>query len=103
MAKISRNAQWRAVQGRTIYGDVPPADFGHTYDAGGEQLIPTTSIEQFAAPLGAGSALLTGQSPQRCRGLQALADRRSFTSKRLRLYYYSARRSSKTSCAALNP
>ena len=41
-----------AVQGRNIYGSVPVADFDHDQDAGGGRLIPTTSIEQFAEPLG---------------------------------------------------
>lgn len=41
-----------AVQGRRIYGTVPPADFEHDYDVGGGRLIPTTSVEQFAEPLG---------------------------------------------------
>lgn len=41
-----------AVQGRNIYGQVPVADFDHDQDAGGGRLIPTTSIEQFAEPLG---------------------------------------------------
>ncbi len=41
-----------AVQGRQILGDVPVADFGHELDSGGGRLIPTTSVEQFAAPLG---------------------------------------------------
>ena len=41
-----------AVVGRQIYGDIPPYDFGHDYDAGSGRLIPTTSVEQMAAPLG---------------------------------------------------
>jgi len=41
-----------AVVGRNIYGDIPPYDFGHDYDAGSGRLIPSTSVEQFAAPLG---------------------------------------------------
>ena len=41
-----------SVNGRTIYGDVPPAVFGHDFDAGGGRLIPTTSVEQMAAPMG---------------------------------------------------
>lgn len=41
-----------AVQGQTIYGDIPVADFGHPLDAGSGRLIPTTSIEQYAAPMG---------------------------------------------------
>ncbi len=41
-----------AVNGGRIFGDVPPWDVDHQYDAGRGRLIPTTSIEQFAAPLG---------------------------------------------------
>ena len=41
-----------AVQGGRIYGDIPPYDFGHAQDAGSGRLIPTTSVEQFAEPLG---------------------------------------------------
>ncbi len=42
----------QAVQGRNIYGQMPTYDFGHDQDAGSGRLIPTTSVEQFAAPLG---------------------------------------------------
>ena len=41
-----------AVQGQQIFGDIPPYDFDHEYDAGGGRLIPSTSVEQFAEPLG---------------------------------------------------
>ncbi len=41
-----------AVAGRTIYGDIPAPAFDHDYDAGGGRLIPSTSVEQFAEPLG---------------------------------------------------
>ena len=41
-----------AVQGGQIYGDIPPYDFDHDQDAGSGRLIPTTSVEQFAEPLG---------------------------------------------------
>lgn len=41
-----------AVAGRQIYGDIPPYDFDHEFDAGGGRLIPSTSVEQFAEPLG---------------------------------------------------
>ncbi|CAM3130076.1 DUF1501 domain-containing protein [Vibrio neptunius] len=38
-----------SVRGGQIYGDLPKADFGHEYDAGNGRLIPTTSIDQYAA------------------------------------------------------
>jgi uncharacterized protein (DUF1501 family) len=41
-----------AVQGQRIYGNVPPAEFGHEQDADSGRLIPTISVEQYAAPLG---------------------------------------------------
>ncbi|MEO1323872.1 MAG: DUF1501 domain-containing protein, partial [Pseudomonadota bacterium] len=41
-----------AVQGGQIYGDMPPYEIGHDQDAGNGRLIPTTSVEQFAEPLG---------------------------------------------------
>ena len=41
-----------AVEGKRIYGDIPPYDFEHDFDAGGGRLIPSTSVEQFAEPLG---------------------------------------------------
>lgn len=40
------------VQGRQILGDIPVADLGHDQDSGNGRLIPTTSVEQFAAPMG---------------------------------------------------
>jgi uncharacterized protein (DUF1501 family) len=41
-----------AVRGGDIYGDIPVAELGHEQDAGNGRLIPTVSVEQFAAPLG---------------------------------------------------
>ena len=41
-----------AVQGGAIYGDLPPIAVGHEQDSGGGRLIPTSSVEQMAAPLG---------------------------------------------------
>ncbi len=41
-----------AVNGGDIYGDLPVAALGHGQDAGNGRLIPTTSVEQFAAPMG---------------------------------------------------
>lgn len=41
-----------AVNGNTIYGDIPAHDIGHEFDAGSGRLIPTTSVEQYAATLG---------------------------------------------------
>lgn len=41
-----------AVNGRTIYGEMPDAGLGHDQELGNGRLIPTTSVEQFASPLG---------------------------------------------------
>lgn len=41
-----------SVKGNTIYGDIPPHDLGHDYDAGNGRLIPQYSVEQYAATLG---------------------------------------------------
>lgn len=41
------------VKGGDIYGDIPVAELGHSQDSGNGRLIPSTSVEQFAAPLGA--------------------------------------------------
>ena len=41
-----------AVSGQRIYGDIPISDFGHDLDSGTGRLIPTTSVEQYAASLG---------------------------------------------------
>lgn len=41
-----------AVNGRKIYGQVPPSILDHDYDSGNGRLIPQISIEQYAQPLG---------------------------------------------------
>lgn len=41
-----------AVNGRRIYGQIPPYTLNHNQDAGNGRLIPTTSVEEFAEPLG---------------------------------------------------
>ena len=41
-----------AVQGNQIIGDVPESALNHAQDAGNGRLVPTTSVEQLAAPLG---------------------------------------------------
>ncbi len=41
-----------AVRGGRIYGALPPYEFGHKLDAGGGRLIPSVSVEQYAAGLG---------------------------------------------------
>lgn len=41
-----------AVNGGRIYGEMPPYDFDHSLDAGNGRLIPSTSVQQYAATLG---------------------------------------------------
>ena len=41
-----------AVNGGAIYGDMPESVLDHDQDSGHGRLIPTTSVEQMAAPLG---------------------------------------------------
>ena len=41
-----------AVKGGEIYGTMPEAKVDHDQDSGGGRLIPTLSVEQYAAPLG---------------------------------------------------
>lgn len=41
-----------AVRGGRIYGDVPPPEFGHDYDAGRGRLIPSISVDEYAGAFG---------------------------------------------------
>ncbi|CAA0118132.1 Uncharacterised protein [Halioglobus japonicus] len=41
-----------AVKGGEIYGDIPVSQLEHSQDAGNGRLIPSLSVEQFAAPMG---------------------------------------------------
>jgi len=41
-----------AVNGNHIFGDIPQYDTGHALDAGNGRLIPSVSVEQYAATLG---------------------------------------------------
>ncbi|MEM9170052.1 MAG: DUF1501 domain-containing protein [Pseudomonadota bacterium] len=50
-----------SVNGRRIFGEIPPVDFGHPQDAGGGRLVPTTAVEEFAAPLGRWFGLTEGE------------------------------------------
>lgn len=40
------------INGGQIFGEMPPYDLGHDQDAGRGRLIPTTSVDQYAAGLG---------------------------------------------------
>ncbi len=39
------------VNGRQVFGDIPEATLGHSQDAGNGRLIPTLSVEEYAAPI----------------------------------------------------
>ncbi|KZN54793.1 hypothetical protein N474_17325 [Pseudoalteromonas luteoviolacea CPMOR-2] len=41
-----------AINGGTIFGDIPQAEFNHELDAGSGRLIPTMAVDQYAASLG---------------------------------------------------
>lgn len=41
-----------AVNGGTVFGDIPVAQFNHELDAGSGRLIPTMAVDQYAASLG---------------------------------------------------
>lgn len=42
----------RAVKGQNIYGQMAPAGLKHEWDLGSGRLLPTTSVDQYAATLG---------------------------------------------------
>ncbi|MGB1139831.1 MAG: DUF1501 domain-containing protein [Halioglobus sp.] len=62
-----------AVRGGDIYGDIPVSQLGHDQDAGNGRLIPTTSVEQFAAPLGRWFGLNGQELNEALPGLSAFA------------------------------
>jgi uncharacterized protein (DUF1501 family) len=41
------------VNGRRIFGDIPPCDFDHAQDAGRGRLIPTLAVDQYASTMAA--------------------------------------------------
>jgi len=49
------------VDGRKIFGDIPPYTVRHDQDSGNGRLIPTTSVEQYAATLGRWFGLTDGE------------------------------------------
>jgi len=58
-----------AVNGRQILGEMPSAGIGHDQELGNGRLIPTTSVEQFAAPLGRWFGLSQTEVSQTLPGL----------------------------------
>lgn len=53
-----------AVKGGTIYGDIPEPTLNHALDAGNGRLIPTLSVEQYAANFGAWMGLSEAELQQ---------------------------------------
>nr|WP_201778250.1 DUF1501 domain-containing protein [Thalassomonas viridans] len=66
------------VNGRNIYGDMPPMALGHAQDAGNGRLIPTTSVEQMAEPLGRWFGLTDQELAQALPNLGNFASRLDF-------------------------
>jgi uncharacterized protein (DUF1501 family) len=62
------------VRGGDIYGDIPPAELGHSQDSGNGRLIPGVSVEQLAAPLGTWYGLGPGELAAALPGLKAFPD-----------------------------
>ena len=58
-----------AVKGGDIYGDIPVSELGHNQDSGNGRLIPSVSVEQFAAPMGAWYGLNDAELNQALPGL----------------------------------
>lgn len=67
-----------AVKGRNIYGTMPPSELGHAQDAGNGRLIPTTSIEQMAEPLGRWFGLSDDELAQALPNLNNFSSRLDF-------------------------
>ena len=63
-----------AVKGGDIYGDIPVSQLGHDQDAGNGRLIPSVSVEQYAAPLGAWYGLNQSELNLALPGLAAFPD-----------------------------
>ncbi|MEO1324498.1 MAG: DUF1501 domain-containing protein, partial [Pseudomonadota bacterium] len=59
-----------AVNGGRIYGDVPPAVLNHNHAAGRGRLIPTLSVDQYAASLGRWFGLSESDLADSLPGLQ---------------------------------
>ncbi|MEZ5894050.1 MAG: DUF1501 domain-containing protein [Parvularculaceae bacterium] len=57
------------VNGSRIVGQFPPAAIGHSQDSGNGRLIPTTSVDQFAATIGSWFGLTGGELDDALPGL----------------------------------
>lgn len=62
------------VRGGDIYGDIPPAELGHSQDSGNGRLIPGVSVEQLVAPLGTWYGLGPGELAAALPDLKAFTD-----------------------------
>jgi uncharacterized protein (DUF1501 family) len=58
-----------AVDGRKMFGAIPPYDLDHNLDAGHGRLIPTLAVQQYAATLGRWFGLTPGELQQALPGL----------------------------------
>lgn len=67
-----------AVNGGTIYGDLPPAEFNHSLDVGGGRLIPTLATEQYAANFASWMGLNESEIAQLFPALSGFGERPNF-------------------------
>ena len=63
-----------AVQGNRIYGQFPPPTLGHSQDSGNGRLIPTTSVDQYAATFGRWFGLNNTELNDALPGLSGFSD-----------------------------
>jgi len=62
------------VQGNRMYGQFPPSVLGHNQDSGNGRLIPTTSVDQFAATFGRWFGLNDTELNDALPGLSGFSD-----------------------------
>ena len=58
-----------AVDGKKVFGTIPPSELGHDWDSGRGRLIPTVSVEQYAATLGRWFGLSVSELSEALPGL----------------------------------
>ncbi|AOT10727.1 hypothetical protein [Pseudoalteromonas luteoviolacea] len=64
-----------AINGGTVFGDIPPSELNHELDAGSGRLIPTMSVDQYGAALGLWLGIADTELEQVCPNLNQFAAR----------------------------